>query len=180
MGQPFSVFTPYKNAWLQRLDAFYVKPYPITPYVSHLALVPSPSDLPSLASLGFTQTNLSALGVAGGSGAARVLLDDFLTRIDAYDQRRDYPAVKGPSYLSVHLRFGTLSIRELVTLAKQRQSSGAAVWLSELIWRDFYFMILARHPRVVNASRAKHVPSPSSLGSPRRMCTWKPPGIAPA
>jgi len=152
MGQPFSVFTPYKNAWLQRLDAFYVKPYPITPYASHLALVPSPSDLPSLASLGFTQTNLSSLGVAGGSGAARVLLDDFLTRIDAYDQRRDYPAVKGPSYLSVHLRFGTLSIRELVTLAKQRDSSGAAVWLSELIWRDFYFMILARHPRVVHAS----------------------------
>jgi deoxyribodipyrimidine photo-lyase len=67
-----------------------------------------------------------------------------------YHGRRDYPAVKGPSYLSVHLRFGTISVREIARAAWSARSKGAAVWLSELIWRDFYFMILHHHPRVVN------------------------------
>ena len=80
------------------------------------------------------------------------------TRIDAYREARDFPAIKGPSYLSVHLRFGTVSIRRLARLAwEQTQSQphdaeGAATWLSELIWRDFYFQILAHHPHVVHAS----------------------------
>ena len=59
---------------------------------------------------------------------------------------RDFPAVKGVSYLSVHLRFGTISIRELVRAA---WADEAETWLSELIWRDFYFMILDRFPHVV-------------------------------
>ena len=77
---------------------------------------------------------------------------------DSYRQARDFPAVKGPSYLSVHLRFGTVSIRRLARLAwEQTQSQphdaeGAATWLSELVWRDFYFQILAHHPHVVHAS----------------------------
>jgi deoxyribodipyrimidine photo-lyase len=66
-----------------------------------------------------------------------------------YHERRDYPAVKGPSYLSVHLRFGTISVREIARAAWSAHSEGAATWLSELIWRDFYFMILHYHPRVV-------------------------------
>ena len=71
--------------------------------------------------------------------------------MDDYHATRDYPAVKGPSYLGVHLRFGTVSIRRLVATAWQRQltgSQGAAVWLSELVWRDFYFSILANFPHV--------------------------------
>jgi len=66
-----------------------------------------------------------------------------------YHERRDFPALRGPSYLSVHLRFGTISIRALAREAWQAANRGAAVWLSELIWRDFYFMILYHHPRVV-------------------------------
>ena len=94
----------------------------------------------------------------GMSGAQR-LLDDFLTRIDSYAERRDFPAVKGPSYLSVHLRFGTVSIRTLARLAHemslQPDGRGAATWLSELIWRDFYFMILAHHPRLAGGASFK-------------------------
>ena len=76
------------------------------------------------------------------SGAA-ALFEDFLPRIAAYGEARNYPAVKGPSYLSVHLRFGTVSIRHLVRtvnalIANGGGGAGAAVWLSELIWRDFY------------------------------------------
>ena len=83
------------------------------------------------------------------------LLRNFLTRIDHYHETRDFPAVKGPSYLSVHLRFGTLSIRTLAREAQARVhagSRGAATWLSELIWRDFYHQILHHHPHVVRSA----------------------------
>src|SRR6185295_12353549 len=78
---------------------------------------------------------------------------DFRKRIDRYRDARDFPARKGPSYLSVHLRFGTVSIRELAACAHQRSlepdGEGAATWLSELIWRDFYAQILWHNPHVV-------------------------------
>jgi deoxyribodipyrimidine photo-lyase len=83
------------------------------------------------------------------------LLEDFLQRIDRYDHARDYPAVKGPSYLSAHLRFGTVSIRLLARTAHAlhcQGNKGASTWLSELIWRDFYHQILANHPHVVSRS----------------------------
>ena len=86
--------------------------------------------------------------MAGG----RVLVDDFMKRIDRYKRGRDFPARKGVSYLSVHLRFGTVSIRELAAAAHARGGEGAETWLSELIWRDFYFQILWHHPRVVGGS----------------------------
>ena len=83
------------------------------------------------------------------------LFDDFLSRIDGYHERRDFPALKGPSYLSVHLRFGTIAIRALAREAHARMlhgSKGAEVWLNELVWRDFYHMILALNPHVVGAA----------------------------
>ena len=73
----------------------------------------------------------------------------------SYHETRDFPAIKGPSYLSTHLRFGTVSIRRLAREAHDRReagSRGAEVWLSELIWRDFYHQVLHHHPRVVTGS----------------------------
>ncbi len=144
---PFSVFTPYKHAWLANLEAFYYKPYLVENYAAHLAAAPD-DVFPSLDKLGFERTNLAAIAITPGASGARRLVADFLKRIADYSERRDYPALKGPSYLSVHLRFGTVSIRELVALALSRTSEGASIWLSELAWRDFYFMILAHHPHV--------------------------------
>jgi hypothetical protein len=83
---------------------------------------------------------------------AKALLEDFASRIEHYQQTRDFPAVKGPSYLSVHLRFGTVSVRELARLAYPMHlqgMAGATTWLNELIWRDFYHQILANFPHVV-------------------------------
>jgi deoxyribodipyrimidine photo-lyase len=111
--------------------------------------------VPELEDFGFEGTNLRALRVATGEGGARVLLDDFLERIDRYNETRDFPAVKGPSYLSVHLRFGTLSVRELARIAWERASAGsrgAQTWLSELVWREFYHQVLYHHPHVVERS----------------------------
>ncbi len=148
---PYSVFTPYKNAWLKKLDAFYLKPYPVKAYLKALAPPPA-STIPSLQDMGFETTNLASLGIPAGMSGAAKLLRDFRSRLDEYQERRDFPSVKGPSYLSVHLRFGTVSIRALAAEALARASRGAQVWLSELIWRDFYFMILSHHPHVVGHS----------------------------
>ncbi|MBX9903440.1 MAG: DNA photolyase family protein [Burkholderiales bacterium] len=152
-GTPFSVFTPYKNAWLKKLEPFFVKPYPVDQYAGKLASAPGKFRTFSLADLGFNATNLQALGIAGGAAAAQKLFADFAPRMARYRDARNFPAKKGPSYLSVHLRFGTISIRELAHKAWQSVEEGggegAATWLSELVWRDFYFMILHHHPRVV-------------------------------
>jgi deoxyribodipyrimidine photo-lyase len=154
-GQPYTVFTPYKRAWLAKVDAFYLKPYPVRGYAEALAAPPEKfrEPVPSLAELGFEKTNLSELEIPTGSQGGAALFDDFFQRIDRYHSARDFPSVRGPSYLGVHLRFGTVSIRGLAGVAHQltlQGDPGAATWLSELIWRDFYFQILAHHPRVAS------------------------------
>lgn len=159
-GRPFSVFTPYKQAWLKNLwpdtegNAWpqAIQPYEIASYTSRL----SPADLgymPDLRELGFQHMEQNSLKIKAGMSGGQHLLDDFMTRITHYGSARNFPALNGPSYLSVHLRFGTVSIRSLVRKALECMrsgdgSSGASVWLSELIWREFYLMILHHHPHV--------------------------------
>jgi len=147
-GTPFSVFTPYKNAWLARLEPFFLKRYPTESWRSRLAR-PREARLPALSELGFESTDLSALGIVPGAAGACRQFEEFKTRLHQYHERRDFPAMKGPSYLSVHLRFGTISVRELARAAVAAPGPGPAAWLNELIWRDFYFMILHHYPRVV-------------------------------
>lgn len=175
-GRPFSVFTPYKNAWLKRLDAFQLKPYPVEKYFSRLAPL-APSPLPSLAQLGFAVANVLPLKLPIGVDGAQVLLRDFVARIDAYGAARDYPGRKGPSYLSAHLRFGTVSIRQLAAYAHGRvticDSEGARVWLSELIWRDFYHAILWHHPRVVDACFKPEYDRISWDHAPALLAAWE-------
>jgi deoxyribodipyrimidine photo-lyase len=160
-GQPFSVFTPYKNAWLRKLEAdpSVLAPWTVEPHCAgagaHLPgrFAPGRSVLPPLAAIGFDRTNLHQLGIGNGPQ----LFDHFLGRIADYRTARDYPAVKGPSYLSMHLRFGTVSIRHLVRTvmamaARGAAGDGGAVWLSELIWREFYMQILFHNPHVVGGA----------------------------
>ncbi len=156
-GKPYSVFTPYKNAWLKQVDPFYLSAYPVAKYADALAPLPDgmAPGMPTLAELGFEPTNLHEMVLGCGERGAKDLLADFLPRIDRYEDARNFPAVKGPSYLSMHLRFGTVSIRALAREAwarAQAGSRGAQVWLSELVWRDFYHQVLHHHPHVVGAS----------------------------
>lgn len=155
-GEPYSVFTPYQRAWLKQVRPVDLAPHGGKHDLQRLAVPPNGDvTLPSLASLGFEVPDSHRMTIPAGEPGARQLLDDFLPRMAHYHERRDYPAVRGPSYLSVHLRFGTISIR---TLAREAHAamlrggdagSGAQTWLSELIWREFYFMILHHHPDVV-------------------------------
>ena len=150
-GKPFTVFTPYKNAWLKRLRGTEpplvdVATYPVEPKPGQLQPLPPDARIPSLADMGFEPTDNATLGIKPGMSGGRERLADFAGRIDAYKAKRDFPAVKGVSYLSVHLRFGTVSIRECARLALAQATEGAEGWLSELIWRDFYFAILHHFP----------------------------------
>ena len=151
MGKPYGVFTPYKNAYLKKLSEFHLKPFPVEVHTKALAErdITHRRAVPKLAEIGFESTNLAALKIPTGMGGGQKLFEDFFDRMDDYHASRDFPSVKGPSYLGVHLRFGTISIRKLVAIAHQRVlvgSQGANVWLSELIWRDFYFQIISNFP----------------------------------
>jgi deoxyribodipyrimidine photo-lyase len=155
----FSIFTPYKNNWLKTLQEKDIAAYNCTPKKGQLAAIPKAlqAPFPSLESMGFSPTGIEAYLPPGSEGGQQ-FLEDFLTRINQYQIGRDFPAIKGVSYLSTYLRFGMLSIRGLVREAHRRMlagSMGATIWLSELIWRDFYFMILSNHPRLAEGAAFK-------------------------
>jgi deoxyribodipyrimidine photo-lyase len=147
-GAMYQVFTPYRRAWLAKLTDEQVTSYPIRPYTTHIAQFKkmTPETLPSLEELGFEAIDITQLkpGMDGGEA----LFTDFCQRIDRYHETRDFPAVKGVSYLSVHLRFGTVSIRELVRNAIERGGAGPEAWVSELIWREFYQQLLWHRPEL--------------------------------
>ena len=157
-GKPYSVFTPYKNMWLKTINDFFLKAYPVNDYIANLAKVNSSDDfgtLMSLESMGFERTNLSEMRLPTGMTGSAQLFADFTERIQRYKEARDFPGIKGASYLSVHLRFGTISIRHLARTAMQIGGAGAETWLSELIWRDFYFQILHHHPHIAHGKAFK-------------------------
>jgi deoxyribodipyrimidine photo-lyase len=178
-GRAFSVFTPYRKAWLARLAAEDLAPHDVRARVG--ALRPPPAALergvPSLESIGFRPTDLDALGVVAGmrGGAARFAA--FKGRIGRYATARDFPAEDGSSRLSVDLRFGTVSVRELATFAHARalepEGAGAATWLSELVWRDFYAQMLFHHPRVVAHAFRPEYDEVAFTNDAQRLAAWK-------
>lgn len=129
-GSPYVVFTPYKNKWLTKLSAFYYRAYPTKKYRKNFLELPK-LNFPSLKDLGFEESELKFPD------------KDYKSVLANYGRDRDFPAMDATSHISVHLRFGTVSIRELVKTAIEEKSS---VWLSELIWREFYFSILYHFP----------------------------------
>ena len=153
-GRPYTVFTPYKNAWLKRLETDDLTAY--AGGAGQLQAPPCAAGVPTLESFGFASCDLKGVNLWPGMSGAQKMLADFLPRLASYHEQRDYPGLQGVSFLSTHLRFGTVSIRQLVALALSagagRGLEGAACWLSELIWRDFYFMILDHFPHVAERS----------------------------
>ncbi len=133
-GEPYTVFTPYRTKWLAKLNEFYLNSYPCEKYYNQLLSLSKQADQ-SLESIGFTKSGLEF--------PARTTPDDI---ISSYDKTRDFPSVTGTTRLSVHLRFGTVSIRQLAKKAQELNFT----WLSELVWRDFYQMILWHFPKSVD------------------------------
>lgn len=133
--KPYTVFTPYSRKWKKQLNDFYLKSYPCERYYPHLAKKTDflPYTLPTLEMMGFEP-------IAYQYPAAEVPVNI----VSSYDKQRDFPAIQGTTRLSVHLRFGTVSVRKLAQIARQTNET----WLNELIWRDFYMMILYHFPHV--------------------------------
>ncbi|RJX31536.1 MAG: deoxyribodipyrimidine photo-lyase [Oxalobacter sp.] len=162
--RPFTVFTPYKRAWLKKLfaDENATPPFPalqphlIEPYRKHFSTATPDllAGIPTLEQMGFAPIAPSMLPFAAGMSGGENMTQTFWRRLSKYDSSRDFPAQDATSHLSVHLRFGTVSIRTLVRHAvdalRLGEGQGAAVWLAELIWRDFYFQILHYFPHVVD------------------------------
>lgn len=131
-GKPYTVYTPYSTKWKAKLTDFYLKSYPLEKYHNNF-FKQNPRKIPSLASMGFKKTDRNF---------PSKYPDEEL--IKNYDKTRNFPGTEGTSGLGIHLRFGTISIRELVTKAKQLN----AAFLNELIWREFYMSILWHFPHV--------------------------------
>ncbi len=140
---PYQVFTPYSNRWKQKLKSGDLEYHASEKLLQHIlpeqsSLMPEQSLLiPDLKELGFSRSSLKAPPP-----------DISKDLIRAYDRLRDFPAADATSRLGVHLRFGTLSIRKLAKTAAALNE----VFLEELIWREFYAMILWHFPAVVARS----------------------------
>ncbi|MEC9019248.1 MAG: deoxyribodipyrimidine photo-lyase, partial [Nitrospinota bacterium] len=147
-GEPYKIFTPYKNKWLIELDkTLYQNHKPNLKRLLPVKKIRGELNNWSFKNIGFKSEKL---WLKAGQRAAKNQLNKFLPHLDNYDKNRDYPFISnGTSRLSVHLRFGTLSIRSLVRVALNSCNSGSKIWLSELIWREFYQMILDQFPHVV-------------------------------
>ena len=168
---PFKVFTPYKKRWLTEINPshFHNHSPKLRQLIPEKHLRPYKRDW-SLKKIGFEPADLWV--EVGESGACK-RLKKFTPHLKKYDQTRDYPALPySTSGLSVHLRFGTLSIRALARLALDTPGSGAQTWLSELIWRDFYQMILDRFPHVVNGCFKQKYDRIQWPGSQAHFITW--------
>jgi len=134
-GTPYTVFTPYSKRWKTHLDTSCSRQYPVSNYSDRFKRIPPLPMLP-LESMGFKQTR---------SAFAKKSIRQSI--IKEYHNKRNFPAIHGTTRLSVHLRFGTISIRNLVRTG----ASKSEAWLNELIWRDFYQMILWHFPDVEHA-----------------------------
>jgi deoxyribodipyrimidine photo-lyase len=155
-GGPYSVYTPYRRAWLQR---FRHDPPPVAGPLRLPPGVPGieQGTIPSLAALGADKDRAEI--PTGGARAARDRLRRFLeTSVRDYARQRDLPALDGTSRLSAHLRFGTISVRGCIEEALScaevdtRAAPGAGKWVDELVWREFYHSILAEHPHVMRGA----------------------------
>jgi len=138
-GKPYTVYTPYSKKWKAKVHGFYLKPYPTEKYFQQFykqAAIP----IPTLTEIGFAATDMENITPE---------LDEAIAR--DYHNTRDIPSVRGTTRLSVHLRFGTISIRKLAAQATAINEK----LLNELIWRDFYQMILWHFPDVISEAFKK-------------------------
>ncbi|MDR3693174.1 deoxyribodipyrimidine photo-lyase [Mucilaginibacter sp.] len=135
-GKPYTVYTPYNRKWYQKLAPFYLKAYPNSKYFDNFFKT-EPLQIPDLKNFGFEKSKLDFPAV------------HYKELIAEYPEKRDFPAVEGTTRIGLHLRFGTVSIREL---ARTAYGFKEKTWLNELIWREFYMMILYHFPHTAACS----------------------------
>jgi len=135
-GSPYTVYTPYMRKWYETLKPFYLKAYPTKKYFKNLYKT-EPFKIPSLKEMGFEKSSMDIPGT------------NYEHFIKDYADKRDCPGINGTSHIGLHLRFGTVSIRELAGTANSYKEK---TWLNELIWREFYMMILDHFPKTMDSA----------------------------
>lgn len=135
-GKPYTVFTPYSRIWKATLNDFYLKSYPIEEYQNNFHACKA-LKIPSLKAMGFKP---STIPIPSTKVSKKI--------ISTYNETRDYPAQIGTSRLGIHLRFGTISPRQLAKQALKLNET----FLNELIWRDFYQCILFHFPHAAKSA----------------------------
>jgi len=131
---PYTIFTPYSKIWKQKYTENDAASYPSEKLLSNL-LQTDPFAFPSLNEIGFEEIN---------STVAKPEISETL--IQNYSETRNIPGIQGTTHLGIHLRFGSVSVRQTVKIAKRLNEQ----WLNELIWREFFMMILYHFPAVVH------------------------------
>jgi deoxyribodipyrimidine photo-lyase len=157
-SRPYTVYTPYRRRWQSLLESGQLSPFPVLKSANRF-IKQQDFAFPGLDELGFQERLLRVPSRQ---------VDESIIR--NYEQTRDFPGLEGTTRLSVHLRFGTVSIRKLVRLALELNET----WLGELIWREFFMMILHHFPHVVDQpfkSRYAHIPWRNDRKEFERWCT---------
>ena len=136
-GNPYTVYTPYKNKWRARFQETGLPPKQTTNFSQ---FIQADFSFPSLADLGFEKSTIEVKSFS-------------LTQLHNYAEERDIPARDSTSYLSPHLRFGTVSVRDII----RSIPADNITFVNELIWREFFMQILFHFPHVVNQNfKAKY------------------------
>lgn len=156
-GTPYKVFTAYKKKWLEKFSTEPLNTFPSENLIDHFVNF-SDKNFPSLTKVGFTRADM-------------VFPNEIIPIpiIKRYHITRDFPGLPGTSRLGVHLRFGTLSIRKAITVARENNET----WLNELIWREFYMMILDNFPHVITESFKKEYDRIPWINDPQEFTKWK-------
>lgn len=160
-GLPYTVFTPYSRRWKAFFNENYISSYPSEKYLSKLNKVEVAEKLISLEQLGFKKNN---------STFPSRQVD--LNKVSNYQEKRNFPSVNGTTMMSVHLRFGTISIRSLVNQCIKKSET----YLNELIWRDFYQMIIFHFPHSAKDAFRKQydlIDWEKDMGNYESWCTGK-------
>ena len=149
---PYTVFTPYKNKWLSIFKPSAVLEYPsveITNFTNKTF------TFPSLQELGFKKSTIK-------------VHDYNISDLENYKTERNFPALNKTSYLSPHLRFGTVSIRKIIKQVLDNEQ-----FLFELIWREFFMQILFHFPHVVTSNFRNKYDLIKWRNSPKEFEKWK-------
>lgn len=159
-GQPYTVFTPYSKKWKEKFSKITIKEYPSDKRLDNLLQTKPLKDV-KLRDIGFRKGSYEFPGKAISQ-----------TTLENYEKNRDFPAMDGTSRLGIHLRFGTISIRQLT----QKAAKYSPVFLNELIWRNFYADILWHFPHVETKAfkpAYDHIPWINSEKDFARWCEGK-------
>jgi deoxyribodipyrimidine photo-lyase len=171
-GSPYTVFTPYREKWLEAAETHTERFESVKVNLNSLAKVSADTSISEVdwhQQLGFIRTNAP---LSGGTTQARRLLNSFRDQISDYKRDRDAIDKNGTSNISVYIRHGCISVRELFQLARNNGDAGHFTWQSELIWREFYVMILAHFPHVSQQAFKPAYKAIKWRGSTKKFKAW--------